>query len=200
MHPLPRPDLAWQAPPPLLHLWRHARPEGAAGRCIGHTNLPVHWRRSKRLARRIQAEARRARRPHTIVTSPLQRCADVGRWLARWGWRHRLDAQLLEMDFGTWDGRAWADIDPAEVATWADDLLHTAVPGGESLAQLAGRVAPWQPGADEWAVVGHAGWLSVRARMHAGTWPIASARDWPSPPAHGACVTSARTLAAAGPA
>lgn len=181
--------------PDLLHLWRHPRPEGVAGRCIGHTDVPVHWRRSKRLARRIQALARRTQRPHTIVTSPLRRCADVGRWLARWGWRHRRDARLLEMDFGAWDGRPWSQIPEAEVAAWAEQLLHAVVPGGESLAQLAARVSAWQPEADEWAVVGHAGWLSVRVRMHTGTWPIAGAGDWPQPPPYGACVTSDRCLA-----
>jgi len=78
-------------------VWRHPRPEGAAGRCIGAgTDLIVHRRRAKRLARRIQQVARRQRLPHHVVTSPLQRCADVGRWLRRWGWRHEIDPALRD--------------------------------------------------------------------------------------------------------
>ena len=43
-----------------LTVWRHPRPEGVKGRCIGgRSDVPVHWRRAKRLARRIQAHARR---------------------------------------------------------------------------------------------------------------------------------------------
>src|SRR6218665_2868188 len=111
--------------PALLHVWRHPRPEGAAGRCIGaRTDLPVHWRGAQRLGPGLPRGGRGGgggggeRLPHVVHSSPLRRGADVGRWLARWGWRHRQDPALLELDFGSWDGRAWAGIAKGEGDGW----------------------------------------------------------------------------------
>ena len=64
-----------------MEAWRHPRPDGVAGRCIGHTDVPVDRRRAKRLAHRIRCAARREGWPKGVWTSPLRRCADVGRWL-----------------------------------------------------------------------------------------------------------------------
>jgi len=173
----------------MLWAWRHPRPEGAAGRCIGAgTDLPVHWRRAKRLARRIQQQARRARLPHCIHTSPLRRCADVGRWLRRWGWRHVQDAALAELDFGAWDGQPWSCIAKAEVDAWVADFAHHRPGKGESLQQLLQRAARWSmapspepsPGA---IVVTHGGWML--ARRWGVNRPVPVAADWPKPPAYG---------------
>lgn len=167
-----------------LWVWRHPRPQGAAGRCIGAgTDLPLHWRRAKRLARRIQAHARRHRLPHQVQTSPLVRCAEVGRWLHRWGWQHRLDAGLLEIDFGAWDGQTWDRIGQAAVEAWVADFLGHAPAGGESLQQLLDRVAAWQPGAC--CVVSHGGWMLARRWLQEHGERQPSALEWPAAPAYG---------------
>src|SRR6218665_2371017 len=168
--------------PALLHVWRHPRPEGAAGRCIGaRTDLPVHWRRAKRLARRIQRVARRQRLPHVVHSSPVRRGADVGIWLARWGWRHRQDPALLELDFGTWDGRAWAGIAKAEVDAWVADFATHAPGSGEALIALLARAAAWRPEVAGAAVVGHGGWMLARRwGAEHGTTPPARAPGWPA--------------------
>ncbi len=171
---------------PTLAVWRHPRPEGVAGLCIGAGSDPaVHWRRAKRLARRIQAHARRHRLSHEVVTSPLSRCADVGAWLARWGWRHRTDATLLELDFGSWEGRRWDDIGAAALEAWTDSFLHHRPGDGESLAALLTRCSIG-PGAEALAV-GHGGWMLARrwATEHPGEPPTAA--RWPSPPRYGEC-------------
>lgn len=168
-----------------LTIWRHPRPEGVAGLCIGAgSDPPVHWRRAKRLARRIQAHARRHRLAHEVVTSPRSRCADVGVWLARWGWRHRTDATLLELDFGAWDGRRWDDIGAAALAAWTDDFLQHRPGGGESLAALLARAV--QP-LDTALAVGHGGWML--ARRWQLEWPgeAPKAVNWPAPPRYGQC-------------
>lgn len=169
------------SPAPPLIVWRHPRPEGAAGRCVGGcTDLAVERRRARRLARRIQALARRHRWPHVVVTSPLRRCADVGRWLARWGWAHRIDPDLREMDFGDWDGRPWSEIGAGPVAAWCADFVRYAPGDGECLGEFGKRAALWTPRTHEWAVVGHAGWITVRALIVAGTWPVHEAAQWPT--------------------
>lgn len=168
-----------------LWVWRHPRPSGAAGRCIGAgTDLAVHWRRSKRLARRIQKLAQRHQLPKIIHSSPLRRCADVGAWLKAWGWRHRLDPALLELDFGSWEGRPWADIGQREVDDWIADFVEHAPGGGESLATLLVRAGSWRPQGGG-LVVSHGGWMLARRwRVEQGQ-VLPSASNWPKPPGYG---------------
>lgn len=174
--------------------WRHPQPQDIAGRCIGHTDVPVDPRRAKRLARRIARSAHLNRLPHVIWTSPLQRCADVGRWLRRWGWRHHIDAALIEMDFGAWDGLPWSAIARAQVDAWNQHFAHYAPGGGESLTGVLTRAAAWQPGtvpanqSGPVLIVAHAGWMRARRWLDqcvmATTVPLTSA-TLPAAPAYG---------------
>ena len=175
-----------------LWCWRHPRAEGAAGRCIGRTDLAVDPRRAKRLAHRIRHAARVHGLPRAVQVSPLARSRAVGRWLRRWGWRCRVDARLLEVDFGAWDGLPWTQIAWPEVEAWQHDLLHHAPGGGESLAHLAARA---QAFADAQRgpvlLVGHGGWINALRHVPPGCTAVAAA-DWPAPPRHGALVVVRR--------
>lgn len=171
-----------------LWLWRHPRATGAAGRCIGRTDLRVDPRRSKRLAHRVRAAARRHGLPHQVVTSPLARCRAVGAWLARWGWTHVIDERLLELDFGNWDGRAWTTISESEVTAWSADLLHHRPGGGEPLRGLLDRVQAFCREAPTTTLaITHAGWMQALQLLRAASGPISAvpAASWPTPPAHG---------------
>jgi alpha-ribazole phosphatase len=169
-----------------LWVWRHARPDGATGRCIGAgTDLPVHWRRSKRLARRIQKLAQRERLPKIIYSSPLRRCAEVGAWLKAWGWRHQQASALLELDFGAWDGRAWEQIARAEVDAWVADFVAYAPGGGETLAELLVRAGNWQPQAGACLVISHGGWMLARRWQAEQGQVLPTAAIWPRPPRYG---------------
>jgi alpha-ribazole phosphatase len=171
-----------------LWLWRHPRADGAAGRCIGRTDLRVDPRRSKRLAHRVRATARRHGLPRQVFTSPLARCRAVGAWLARWGWTHVVDARLLELDFGQWDGRPWSMIGEVEVTAWSSDLLHYCPGGGEPLSQLLDRVQAFCRDAPPHALaITHAGWMQALQLLRDANGPITAvpAASWPRPPAHG---------------
>lgn len=177
-----------RAEPGELWIWRHPRARDAAGRCIGsRSDLAVDRRRAKRLARRIAATARREGLPRIVWTSPARRCADVGRLLRRrWGFAHRVDPRLAELDFGRWDGQPWSAIAPADVARWEQDFLHHPPGGGEPLAALLGRVRGFladQPGGPL-LVVGHAGWINAFASLAAPEPPTAAC--WPRAIGHGA--------------
>jgi alpha-ribazole phosphatase len=168
---------------PAFTIWRHPRPRGAKGRCIGgRTDLPVDPRKAKRLAHRIRAHARRHDLPREVVTSPLARAADVGRWLQRWGFRWQVDAALLEADFGSWDGKPWAEIEPAEFERWMADFCGFDFDGGESLNALLARAAAWQASCA--LVVGHGGWIS--ARRWRGDAPTPA--TWPRPLNYAGCL------------
>ena len=173
---------------PLLYIWRHPRPVAAAGRCIGRTDLPVDPRKAKRLAHRIRCHARRHGLSREVHTSPLRRGADVGRWLARWGWIHRIDATLAEIDFGAWDGQRWDAIGEPAVSAWCQDLANDRGHGGESVSDLFDRCTRWldrvaAPPAR--CVIGHAGWINAARRLREGGGPPTAASEWPAPPAYG---------------
>lgn len=168
-----------------LLAWRHPKARGAAGRCIGQTDLTVDLRKAKRLAHRIRTVARREQLPHEVTVSALRRAREVGRWLSRWGWQVHVDARLNELDFGAWDGHPWSDIARSDVQTWQDDLLHHAPGGGESLAALAARVRSFlaEPAPAVRIVVTHGGWLNAWLHVPAGATALA-ATDWPPAPPH----------------
>lgn len=95
---------------------------------------------------RGQAEALRRRlarvRFERVLASPLVRARETAEILGR-GTRVELDARLLEMDYGRWEGLTYAELDrqyAAERAAWvrAPDVL--ACPDGESGFDVAERV------------------------------------------------------------
>lgn len=167
-----------------LHAWRHARADEAQGRCIGRTDLPVDPRRAKRLAHRMRAFARRHALPRIVITSPLGRCSAVGCWLACWGWQHRVDESLIELDFGRWDGLAWSSVPREDIDAWCLDFAEAAPGGGESVGTLLERVRAFDPG-EARVVVTHGGWLSAAIWLsrHPDTPPSSSA--WPEAPRTG---------------
>jgi len=175
---------------PAHPTFRHPRPIGHEGRCIGQTDLPVNPRKVRRLARRIRRLAQREGWPQVVCTSPLKRCSGVGRVLRRrWGWRHLIDAALLEAHFGAWEGRAWASIPHAEVDAWVLNFADHAPGGGESLRQVLARAAAWQAPVPGAAIVAHAGWMLARrwAQVHGAGLVPHSAVHWPAAPAYGEC-------------
>ena len=169
-----------------LWVWRHPRPVGIEGRCIGQCDVIVPARRAKRLARRVQMLARRHGLPRVVYTSPLQRCAAVGRYLRRWGWQHVRDPALLELSFGAWDGQRWSDINHQEIDQWCQDFASHRPGAGESLQAMLARASAWQASHGEGVVIGHAGWmLSRRWAREQGAAPTV-ASQWPQPPAYAA--------------
>jgi len=172
----------------VLTVWRHPRPANVAGRCIGRTDVRVGARKAKRLAHRIRKQARLRGWPRLVFTSPLQRSASVGRWLARWGWQHHVDARLAELDFGHWDGLAWQQIAAAEITAWTDDFADHAPGDGESVRQLMARCRDFISSQDSEpvCVVGHAGWINALRWLAAGRTEPGPAADWPPAPRYGA--------------
>ncbi|WJK37004.1 bifunctional RNase H/acid phosphatase [Solwaraspora sp. WMMA2065] len=79
-----------------------------------------------------------------IVCSPLSRCVDTARAIAAEVGDPpvRAEADLIECDFGEWEGRTFAEVRerwPAELTAWLAST-ELSPPGGESFAQVAGRV------------------------------------------------------------
>lgn len=78
-----------------------------------------------------------------IVSSPLTRCVQTAEAVAqRMGMEVRIIDDLIEADFGLWDGKTFAqaqETDPELHEKWLADS-SVAPPGGESLQQVSRRV------------------------------------------------------------
>ena len=61
-----------------------------------------------------------------------------------------VDARLVELDFGAWEGATWAAVhrdDGAALAAWGEDWVRRGPPGGESFAAQLRRCVAWR---DAW--------------------------------------------------
>jgi len=173
-----------------LALIRHTAVLAAPGLCYGRLDLPPADEAPALVARIA------ALRPCIIVTSPSARCRVLAeRAAVRAAADLRTDVRLRELDFGAWEGRAWADIPRAELSSWAADPLRLAPPGGERGADLIARVHACYDDlpclAGTVAIVSHGGPLRVLAALARG-----DSIDLLAPaPALGSCVVVTRTPA-----
>lgn len=122
-----------------LHLVRHPAPILDKSYCYGSSDVAVAPGTLELCCERVSLLLPRGA---PIISSPLQRCADLALALAQALDIESiaLDIGLQEMHFGSWELRAWDDIAWAEVEAWNRDLLHHAPGGGETLLEVAQRV------------------------------------------------------------
>jgi broad specificity phosphatase PhoE len=94
------------------------------------------------------------------------------------------DARLREIHFGAWEGLTYPNLCQEQsqaLTAWQADPMHVAPPGGETLAQVAQRVASFlatlrnkhREGDHTLLVVGHRGWLRVLLCLTLGLPPSA---------------------------
>ncbi|AKF08801.1 histidine phosphatase family protein [Sandaracinus amylolyticus] len=135
---------------------RHA-PTHASGRCIGRTEVDVELAHVD--AARVIVERIAGHGVHAVWSSPLSRCAVPASIVARTlGVPHRVDTRLLEIDHGSFDGRAWDEIDPGALERWMRAWEHEGAPGGESARDVEARVRAWWDELEHDALlVAHAG-------------------------------------------
>jgi alpha-ribazole phosphatase len=150
-----------------LYLVRHPQPEVAPGLCYGSTDLPAV---ESALDTAFDTLSRHGLHGLPVYSSPLLRCAALARRLSS---APVFDARLAEMDFGAWEMRSWDDIPRAEVDAWTADLLHYRPGGGESVMNVARRVAAFHDeilgaGLDQALVICHAGAIRLLASLHPG--------------------------------
>jgi alpha-ribazole phosphatase len=126
-----------------LILVRHGETDwNAARRYQGQTDVPLNdtgRRQATALADGLKAQDLSA-----IYSSDLQRARQTAQAIAAHrGLPIRDDPRLREISFGDWEGLTYAQIQarwPHEMAAWFADPVRVAPRGGETLAQVAGRV------------------------------------------------------------
>jgi broad specificity phosphatase PhoE len=119
---------------PVVYLARHGETAWSlTGQHTGLTDLPL-TPRGEQNAQRL-GERLRGLRFVKVFASPLQRAARTCE-LAGFGGAAATDSDLLEWNYGDYEGRRTADI-RAERPDW--QLFRDGCPGGETLAQVAAR-------------------------------------------------------------
>ncbi len=165
-----------------LWLVRHAQPLIANGICYGALDMDADPG-----ATQVAAQALALELPHglDVRVSPLRRCQQLALSLGelRADLRFDTDPRLREMDFGHWEGVAWADIPRAVIDAWTIDFATHRFGGQESANEVLSRVAgAW----DELSFAGdtlwitHSGVAQVATLLHQGIRHIAQAKEWPT--------------------
>lgn len=167
-----------------MRLWlaRHARPLVEEGLCYGALDVAADENETASAATRL---AQALPQGVDVLSSPLQRCTQLAQALARLrpDLVPRLDPRLAEMDFGSWEGRAWSSLDRGEMDAWAGDFAGYRAGGtGECVSQFVARVDASlremrRAGRDQ-AWIAHAGVFKVLVRRLDGL-ALAKAPDWP---------------------
>jgi broad specificity phosphatase PhoE len=164
-------------PAPLtLLLVRHGQSEwNATGRMQGQTgHVPLTDLGHAQAAR--AAEELAALRPGALVSSDLRRAVQTAEHCARaTGLPLSTTPALREQGYGVLEGRPSREL--WDVVDWTDP--HWAAPGGESLAELHGRVGAYlrhlcaEPPASVLALVTHGDTIRAAQAVAAGLGPDA---------------------------
>lgn len=119
---------------PKVYLVRHGETAWTiSGQHTGHTDIPL-TERGERDAQELSARLRGLIFAK-VLTSPLQRARRTGE-LAGFGERAEADPDLMERDYGAYEGRRTVDI-WAERPGWR--LFEDGCPGGETVEAVSVR-------------------------------------------------------------
>jgi probable phosphoglycerate mutase len=109
------------------------------GLLLGRSDPPLTdegRRQADRLAARLGALV-----PALVVTSPLARALETADAIVEvCAAPLEVDDRLVEVDYGAWEARPFAELPRDVVARWRDDA-DFAPPGGESLGSVGRRIA-----------------------------------------------------------
>lgn len=153
-----------------LVLIRHGETEWARdGRHTGRTDIPLT--ELGRLQAMVLGDRLRGRKFERVLSSPLSRALDTCR-LAGVGEHVEISDDLMEWDYGAYEGRRTADI-RQEVPGWF--IWRDAVPGGETAAQVGARadrvIAQALTGDSETVLFAHGHYLRVLTARWLGLPP-----------------------------
>ncbi len=166
-----------------LWLVRHAKPLVEAGVCYGALDVAADA-----LATQTAALALAQVLPPGARTlySPLQRCTQLQRDLQalRPDLAFHMDARLVEMNFGNWEGQHWDAIARAELDAWTGEFATWRCGGAECVQDVMTRVAAaWDEscGAPQQHIVWltHAGVIRAAHLLAQGLRHINDASQWP---------------------
>jgi len=118
-----------------IYLVRHTTPDIQKGICYGQSDIG--------LTNSFQSEVLNIHNKiplqeiSRVYSSPLQRCKLLAETFNK---PVTLESNLKELDFGSWELKAWDAIDTTETTPWMKDFVNVQVPNGESYKRLNERI------------------------------------------------------------
>lgn len=119
-----------------LILVRHTDVDYPQSRCYGQSNVPLSRDGEAKLS--VIARHLSPYREYKLYSSPLDRCR---RLACEIGQDVLLDDRLMEINFGSWEGKHWDEINETACGqAWFDDYFHVVLPEGESFEGMMERI------------------------------------------------------------
>jgi alpha-ribazole phosphatase len=149
-----------------IYLVRHPPPVGVDGLCYGRLEVPVDEQAIGAAAESVFAQIPNQTHESVLVySSPSSRCMGLARRLASPREPTSTD-DLMEMNFGDWQGTRWDSIAREKIDEWAKDAWGYRPGGGESAEMVATRWERWvnqvrEVNTDAVIAVTHAGVIRV---------------------------------------
>lgn len=110
-----------------------------------------------------------------VQTSPLERTRQTAERVAHaCGVQLRIEEALMEIDFGDWNGRTFASLEPdPSWRVWNSERDVARPPSGETMLEVQGRLAAWlervvRSGARAVAAVSHADVIKAAVGLATG--------------------------------
>nr|WP_315051224.1 histidine phosphatase family protein [uncultured Brevundimonas sp.] len=145
-----------------IYLVRHGVHDQLGGRLSGRTPGVLMGQAGLAQAE-AAAERLSGRNVETVYTSPMERTRQTAEPIARACAAPLVEEPALnEIDFGDWNGAAFADLDrQPEWRRWNTDRDHARAPSGETMLKVQLRLSRWledvtQGGAEAIVAVSHA--------------------------------------------
>lgn len=93
-------------------------------------------------------------------SSPYRRCSKLAAFLSDDA--YQTDERIAELNFGTWEIKAWSDIPANEMNPWMEDFVNYRIPKGENFIDLQDRVVSFyedltSQNAEDVVIITHAG-------------------------------------------
>ena len=122
-----------------IYLIRHTKVDVQAGICYGQ--LDVNVANTYENERDTVLDNLKGIEFDKIYSSPLKRCKILANAIANNKMAIDFDNRLKELDFGSWEGQKWLDIESTDEAKlWFNDYINLPCPNGEAYVDLLARV------------------------------------------------------------
>ena len=126
-----------------IYLIRHPPPVGTDGLCYGRLEVAVTPQAIDAAADAVSAQIPGETLDDArVYCSPSSRCVELARRLAS-PLEPTPAEDLMEMNFGRWQGLAWDAVPREEIDAWAKDVWRYRPGGGESAEMVAARWQRW---------------------------------------------------------
>jgi alpha-ribazole phosphatase len=155
-----------------IYLVRHPPPIDVDGLCYGRLDVAVDEQTIARTADSVLTQiSSQTLLSARIYCSPSSRCLGLARRIAS-PREPTVDEDLVEMNFGDWQGIRWDAIAREKIDAWTNDVWGYRPGGGESAKMVATRWERWvyrvrQNDSGNVVAVTHAGVIRV-ALAHSG--------------------------------